>query len=565
MSTQVDHFSWTRFAAAVVGLGLGAGAASGCIFSQCDDMAMSGEFNGQTDLPPGDAGRVIAEADIVQIVDDRLYALSRTRGLNIVDVSDPDDLVLLDQADPVTGIPFEMYVRDGVVLALVDAAAEGHHTTLQAYDVSDPSAIDFIGINSIPGHVSDSRIVGDVLYVISFEDHSCSSCPSEPTTTVTSFSVGVPTAIERVDQLSYVQPDVDGQAMRRSVAVTTERMYVSGVDWDGGSQLGHSTIQVIDISAPDGQLVEGASVEVEGMILSRWQMDERDGVLRVVSQPGVWSSAESPRVETFAIHSSQEIYPLGSLMLELPVPESLRSVRFDGNRAYAITAAAPEPYDPTPGSETEGPPPPPVDSCGPSCDPLFVIDLTDPSQPVQLGSLEMPGWVFHMEPRGDRLMAFGFESTYPLGPLSVSLFDVADGENPKLLERVSFGGQWAGTSEDQNRIHKAFTMVDDLGLILVPYGYWAWQENMQCAEFESCGGDMVESCWDEGDWVRRGAVQIVHFTSDTLVARGAPLLKSWTRRAMIHSSRLLAVSDEEVSSFDIDNLDVPSTTSHLSF
>ncbi|MBW2458996.1 MAG: beta-propeller domain-containing protein, partial [Deltaproteobacteria bacterium] len=394
-------------------------------------------------------------------------------------------------------------------------------------------------------HLSDSRLVGDVLYLVTAEDHDCSTCPTEPTTFISSIGVGGSGVPVVIDQLSYEQPDVGEQGFRRSVMATEDRMYVAGIEWDGISNTGHSTIQVVDISNPDGTLVQGAAVEAAGQILNRWQMDELDGVLRVISQPGVWSSEEVPVVQTFTVESSQVVTPLGSLAITLPVPESLRSVRFDGARAYAITAQAPEPYDPTPGAELD-PPPPPVDSCGPGCDPLFVIDLSNPAEPAQMGSLKMPGWVFHMEPRGEHLFALGFESTYPLGQLSVSMFDVDDGNDPKMIERVTFGGDWTGLAEDQSRIHKAFSVLDDQGLILVPYGWWDLEIWMDCWD-DPCGG----GCWEEGEWVQRGAVKVLSFDSFSMTDRGDAPLESWALRALIHEDDLLAVSNEEVRRFDI--------------
>ena len=76
-------------------------------------------------------------------------------------------------------------------------------------------------------------------------------------------------------------------------------------------------------------------------------------------------------------------------------------MRFDGPRGYAITAERK--------------------------DPLFTIDLSNPALPKQAGELEMPGWIFHMEPRGDRLIGFGYDDTdASQANLAVSLFDVSD-------------------------------------------------------------------------------------------------------------------------------------------
>ena len=67
------------------------------------------------------------------------------------------------------------------------------------------------------------------------------------------------------------------------------------------------------------------------------------------------------------------------------------------------------------------------------------------------------------------LRGLGFDNTDPAGSLNVSLFDVADLAHPAMLARVPFGGQWSMLPEDQDRIHKAFKIVDDLGAIAVAH------------------------------------------------------------------------------------------------
>jgi hypothetical protein len=56
-----------------------------------------------------------------------------------------------------------------------------------ALDVANPAAIAQLGSFDVPGTISDSRIVGDVLYVVGFEDASCWSCErGKQTTSVSS-------------------------------------------------------------------------------------------------------------------------------------------------------------------------------------------------------------------------------------------------------------------------------------------------------------------------------------------------------------------------------------------
>ena len=79
----------------------------------------------------------------------------------------------------------------------------------------------------------------------------------------------------------------------------------------------------------------------------------------------------------------------------------------------------------------------------------------------------MPGWSTHIEPQGDRLIALGVDDTDGRR-VSVSLFDVTDPANPGLIDRESFGEDWAWSSAYDDV--KAFTVLEDT--LIVPFsGY----------------------------------------------------------------------------------------------
>jgi hypothetical protein len=306
-------------------------------------------------------------------------------------------------------------------------------------------------------------------------------------------------------------------------------MYVAGPEYGQTAATG-STIQVIDISRADGKLSAGAAVPVHGLITSRWQMDEYAGVLRVVSQPPqIWTAngqlTTVPAIQTFRIASTTQLTPLGETPLQLPKPETLRSVRFDGERGYAITAE--------------------------QKDPLFTLDLSDPAHPRQVGDIELPGFIYHMEPRQERLIGLGFDQGNPAGGITVSLFDVKDLETPKLLSRVNFGGTWANLPADQDRIHKVFRVLDDAGLILVPFsGYGG----------NGLTGVDAKLCYNES-YV--GGVQVIDYKSDTLTARGTAESTGEARRALLAHDSLLSVSDERVEAFDLADRDKPQRISQV--
>jgi hypothetical protein len=528
----------------------------GCLILSCVDLeacgnggaVKSGATSFESDLPGaglsgraskgGDAGtgaieapnqdeasRIIAEADIIQVDGERLYALSRVAGLSVIDISRPEALRILGRYRDLPAEPFEMYLRQGVVFVMFSGwgqyalGADDNYawvttSKLLALDVADPTQMNVLGSFDVPGSISDSRIVGDILYVVSHEDAYCWGCEGDGRlTAILSLDVSDPRAPAKVDELKFADGNTSYGA--RSIAVTEQRMYVAGPDYGSDMPTG-STIQVVDISDAKGTMVQGAMVAVEGQISSRWQMDEYGGVLRVISQPPQWwngqgTTAPLPSVQTFKVTSSSVIEPLGRTDIVLPMRETLRSVRFDGPRAYAITAE--------------------------QKDPLFTIDLSDPAHPREVGELQLPGFVYYMEPRGDRLLGIGFDQGNPLGAIAVSLFDVKDLANPTELSRVNFGGSWASLPADQDRIQKVFRVLDDAGLILVPFSGWRDVN--------------VNSGCKAGGYV--GGVELIDLANDMLSARGAALGQGETRRALLHAGDLLTVSDERVQRFDITN------------
>jgi hypothetical protein len=301
-------------------------------------------------------------------------------------------------------------------------------------------------------------------------------------------------------------------------------MYVAGPAYGINGPIG-SKVQVVDISDPAGKLVLGTAVDVSGTVNSRWQMDEYAGYLRVISQPNAWSMTEPVSVQTFKVDSAQNLSPRGYAALSIPPNEALKSVRFDGPRGYAITAE--------------------------QTDPLFTIDLANPDSPRQAGALVMPGWVYYLEPRDNRLLSLGFDQGNPDGAMTVSVFDVTDLDHPTMPARVNFGGDWAWTTEGQDQIHKAFQVLDDAGLVLMPFSGWEASANA-CGGISSSGIQLI-------DWYK----DVTSPKNDTLSRRGLATLIGQPRRGFLHHDRLLAVSEERVEAFDITDRDKPKSTASV--
>ncbi|MFH2009996.1 MAG: beta-propeller domain-containing protein, partial [bacterium] len=482
---------------------------------------------GEAGVPSGDQGgqatpeREIEEADIVKVVGTTLYALNMYRGLYVIDIANPDAPAIRGHLDTF-GYPVEMYVRDDRAYLVLsnyfriwrDPANPYAEigSAVVAVDVSNGDSPVELSRFYLPGYVTDTRVVGDVLYGVSnrysWFSYYYPSDDWQDTTHVLSINIADPFDIHEVDALAFPR---DG-GWDNHVHVTSQAIYVATTYYgDDGYQ---TQLRYVNISDPAGALSIGAEWTVEGIVQDRWQMDEHNGVFRLVTPDNWWNNSQ-PKVHTYRVYSPTQIVKLAEMELQLPRPESLTAVRFDGDRAYIVT------YE--------------------RVDPLFVVDLSDPTAPVQAGELEMPGWLDHIVPRGDRLIALGHDDSGGDTVLAVSLFDVSDAYNPTLLARVEAGEGWGWLTDERDNYDKVFKVLDNEGLILLP--------------FMQCGTD--------GYWRCTGGVQLVDFTSTTLTKRATVAHEGYIRRALLAGGRLMTLSDQRLQVLDITDRDHPAKTADL--
>ncbi|MEZ5312041.1 MAG: beta-propeller domain-containing protein [Microthrixaceae bacterium] len=111
--------------------------------------------------------------------------------------------------------------------------------------------------------------------------------------------------------------------------------------------------------------------------------------------------------------------------------ESVKSSRFIGPMAYVVTFR--------------------------QTDPLFAIDVSDPTRPKVLGELKIPGFSEYLHPVGDGLLLGVGRDVDPMSNrdmgLKVSLFDVSDPTAPRELDTWSVRDAYSSVSGD----HHAFT------------------------------------------------------------------------------------------------------------
>jgi hypothetical protein len=482
----------------------------------------------------GSEPRSIEEGDIWKTSGDYLYVLNQYRGLQIIRLSVVDKPKLVASV-PILGRPVEMYVRDGNAYVVVSDyfncwldgtegfVREFQGSQLRIVDVRTPETPKVLGGIDIKGFVTDTRIVGEVLYMVSnrYSYYYYDSTDSENLTSVYSITIADPAAVKLVDQIDFVK----NEGYENHVNVTENIIFIATpqygwYDEESGQwrQEMKTTITYIDIHDPDGAIRKGSSFDLPGYVSQRWQMDFYDKVFRVVAPEQAWGNGY-PNLFTYQVDDPDHITLLAQMQIKLPREEALTATRFDGNRAYVVT------YE--------------------RKDPLFTIDVSDPAHPVQGGELEMPGWLDYIEPRGDRLVALGHDDATGETVLAVSLFDVGDLMAPKMVQRVTFGEGWGWVPGESDDMQKIFKVLDDMNLILIPFHGWSNKDSRYI-----------------------GGVQLIDFYLEEV--NFAPLLRrgliehgGWVERAMPFKERILTVSNEAFQVVDVTDRDKPNVTAAL--
>jgi uncharacterized secreted protein with C-terminal beta-propeller domain len=187
-------------------------------------------------------------------------------------------------------------------------------------------------------------------------------------------------------------------------------------------------------------------------MLSQWSMSEQDGLLRVASTtaPAADPVADrAPQSESFVTVLAPDGDRLSRVgrVGGLGRGEHVYAVRFAGDVGYVVTFR--------------------------QVDPLYVLDLADPTAPRVAGELKIPGYSAYLHPVGPGLLLGVGRAATPdgvTGGVQASLFDVSDPTAPVRLDRESFGG---GASSEVEYDHHAFSWFAGERLAVLPIDSYA--------------------------------------------------------------------------------------------
>lgn len=293
------------------------------------------------------------------------------------------------------------------------------------------------------------------------------------------------------------------------------------------------------ISIDGGEIEYDEQGEAPGRVLNQFSMDEYKDNFRIATTTGHVSRTGDVSANHIYIFGS-DLNIVGKLE-DLAPGERIYSARFMGDRAYLVTFQ--------------------------KIDPLFVIDVSNPLNPIILGKLKIPGYSDYLHPFDDNhVIGVGKEATAAeegnfawYQGVKMSLFDVTDVEKPKEISKVEIGDR--GTDSYALRDHKAFLFSRQKNLLVIPillaeidvekypegvppfmHGDYVWQ------------GAYVYSLTLEDGFDLRGRVS--HIDDDSLDKSGYFFYSpNSVKRSLYMEDTLYTVSDNKVSAEKINTLE----------
>ena len=186
-------------------------------------------------------------------------------------------------------------------------------------------------------------------------------------------------------------------------------------DYDSGY---YSHIFKFDITN-QGNVEFACNTKISGKTINQYSLDEYNGHLRVALY-----DYDGARVAIF----NEQLKQIG-ITPYVAKGENMYSSRFMGNKAYLVTYR--------------------------NMDPLFVIDLSDETNPTVLGELHIPGYSTYLHPYDEtHLIGIGMQTeetvrrdstgkvlstSATVVGMKMALFDVSDVNNPKQISETVIG------------------------------------------------------------------------------------------------------------------------------
>lgn len=428
----------------------------------------------------------VDEADIVKTDGNYIYYVSNLM-IYIVRANDLKTVstIKIDE-EKERLFPYEIFINDNKLIILGDHTKYEENTTKErdkivadyvrinsksmakaiVYDISNKEKPELVREVGIDGHYVESRMIDDNIYFISTKGMYYYDGIKE----IDILPIVKDTAISEEDRkvectdIAYFEGSENSDYMlvagfnindtkeasvetffgaNSTVYSSKDNLYIAQTkyNYDGDYKNTKMTSTIYKFNLNNSEVKLQCKGEIKGNLNNQFSMDEYEGNLRIATTDG------------YDENSSNQLYILDKDLKEIGKIENMAkgeriySVRFIGKVGYIVTFE--------------------------QVDPLFVIDLSNPTNPVVKGELKIPGYSSYLHPYDEtHIIGIGY-NTKPNGyggvkntNMKMSMFDVSDLENPKEMFNISLGEDYAYSSIGYN--HKCVFYNKDRNLIGFP-------------------------------------------------------------------------------------------------
>ena len=328
-------------------------------------------------------------------------------------------------------------------------------TKLMVYDITDKNQLKLVGTTVQDGSYREARKVGEYLYLFSQTYH---------------YNVGFDVEMENAENLKeavqnewekdipcingqkvpvdsiYVKDDATGELVISSIHVNepnqvvdkmvlvtdyaelymgTDSIYLYRAEWSDWQDMEmESYTKITKFSYQNGRMNGVGEGKIRGTIPDKFAISESNGILRVLTTD--WAGRETHN-QLYLL--DKELKELGSLK-DFAKGEEIYAARYIGNIAYFIT------YHNT--------------------DPLFAVDIADPTNPIILGQVEISGFSDYLHPFVENLLlGLGYETdpetSERLG-IKLVMFDISDPVKPSIKDFVVLDGTYTNAADNYKGI-----------------------------------------------------------------------------------------------------------------
>lgn len=463
-----------------------------------------------------------------------------------------------------------MYLKDGRLIVIVDGyefidddSPMSNRTYVLTYKTGKD--IELLGLYAQDGVVSDVRLMEDGnLYLVTayswialFKDDNYNDCipayyscgndrniakpdeiliPEIPEDNDSELENYYGDSFTNIGSINIMSDKPETPVDFKSLAGFNGNMYCSLDNIYLASQswaVNNITTDLTRLSIDNGIITPNGVATVDGYIKDQFSMSEYNGYFRVAVTQNYTEETNDGEVASMSVSTDNALYVFDNNMQQvgklehLAETETIQSVNFQGDKAYIVTFR--------------------------QTDPLFAIDLSDPTNPVVLDEYKITGYSSYMQKWDDtHLLGFGIDADddgVELG-LKLVMFDNSDPNNLKALSVAPLHfndfAKTFGKEIESNYIYsmaeydrKALLIDSNKNIIAVPF---------ECYQYNN---DYSESIFDMGY-----ALYSYNNDNNTFEKMGVfyGTTDSSFERAVYINDEIYLISEDEIISVDLNTM-----------